>query len=43
MKQKKDPTRLIIAIFLILLGILLIYTTLNGSTGQYLSNNLNMS
>ncbi len=43
MKQKKDPTRLIIAIFLILLGILLIYMTLNGSTGQYLSNNLNMS
>ena len=43
MKQKRDPTRLIIAIFLILLGILLIYLTVTGSTGQYLSSNLNMS
>lgn len=42
MKQK-DPIKLIIAIMLVFLGILLIYLTLSGSTGQYLSTNLNMS
>lgn len=43
MQQKRNSKRLILAIFLILLGILLIYLTVTGSTGQYLSSNLNMS
>ena len=43
MKQEKDLTRLLIAIFLVILGLLLIYLTLSGSTSEYLSSNLNMS
>ncbi|MEC8339874.1 MAG: hypothetical protein VXZ40_04555 [Nanoarchaeota archaeon] len=43
MQQKRDSKRLILAIFLILLGILLIYLTVTGSTAHYLSSNLNMS
>lgn len=43
MQRKRDSKRLILAIFLILLGVLLIYLTITGSTGEYLSSNLNMS
>ena len=41
--MEKDKTRLFIAIFLVILGLLLIYLTLSGGTSDYLTTNLNMS
>jgi hypothetical protein len=43
MKQEKDLVRLFIGVFLVILGLLLIYLTLSGGTSDYLSSNLNMS